>query len=219
VKEHAQKAIMISYLKGKLLKQREDRVVILANGVGYEVLIPPIVRSALNDKAVGEDGDEVALFISYYHQERQPRPMLVGFNREVEREFFEEFVKVGNIGPTKAAKLMSVPVHQIAQAIEERNAPFLVQMKGLGPKLADKIIAHLYGKVGKYALIKESGSAPPGADATEDMVKQVVEVMVKQLGYKRSEATGMVNEALRRIPQFSSPEEIFEEVYRSQEKS
>lgn len=216
MKEHLQKLIMISYLKGKLLKQGEDRIVILTNGVGYEVLIPPIVRTAFNGKEAGEDGEEVALFISYYHQERQPRPLLVGFNREVEREFFEEFVKVGNIGPTKAAKLISVPIHQIAQAIEERNASFLVQMRGLGPKLADKIIAHLHGKAGKYALIKEPGFAPREADATEDMGKQVVEVMVRQLGYKRSEATSMVNEVLRRKPHFDSPEAIFEEVYRSQ---
>ena len=207
---------MISYLKGKLLKKEEGRVVILANGVGYEVFIPPIVRSAFNGKEAGEDGDEVTLFISYYHQERQPRPMLVGFNREAERDFFEEFVKVGNVGPTKAVRLISVPIHQIAQAIEERNAHFLVQMKGLGPKLADKIIAHLYGKVGKYALIKEPGSAVEGVEVTEDMVKQVVEVMVKQLGYKRTEASEMVKEALHRKPHFNSAEEIFEEVYRSQ---
>lgn len=210
---------MISYLKGKLLKKGQDRLVILANGVGYDVLIPPIVGSAFKGKEAGENGDEVTLFVSYYHQERQPRPMLVGFNQEAERDFFEEFVKVGNVGPTKAAKLISVPVHQIAQAIEERNAPFLVRMKGLGPKLADKIIAHLHGKVGKYALIKDSGIAPQEADSTEDMVKQVVEVMVKQLGYKRAEATDMVNEALRRKARFSSPEEIFEEVYRTQGKS
>ena len=156
------------------------------------------------------------MIISYYHPERQLRPMLVGFNREAEREFFEQFIKVGDVGPTKALKLISVPIHQIAQAIEERNAHFLVQIKGLGPKLADKIIAHLYGKVGKYALIKEPGIAAQEVERTEDMVKQVVEVMVKQLGYKRTEATNMVKEALQRKPHLDSPEEIFEEVYRSQ---
>lgn len=207
---------MIRYLKGTLLKKEEDRVVLLVGGIGYEVFIPPVVRSCFAGKEVGEDGGEVALFISYYHQERQPRPMLVGFDREAERDFFEEFVKVGNVGPTKAAKLISLPIHQIAQAIEERNAHFLVQMKGLGPKLADKIIAHLYGKVGKYALIKEPGIAAQEGEKTEDMVKQVVEVMVKQLGYKRTEASVMVKEALQRKPHLHSPEEIFEEVYRSQ---
>jgi len=207
---------MISYLEGKLLKKGEDRVVILANGVGYEVFIPPIVRPAFEGKKAGEDGEEVTLFISYYHQERQLRPMLVGFNREAEREFFEQFITVGDIGPTKAVKLISIPIHQIARAIEERDAHFLIQIKGLGPKLADKIIAQLYGKVGKYALIKEPGIALR-TEEKEDMVKQVLEVMVGQLGYKKAEAMKMIKEALRRKPQVNSPEEIFEEVYRGQE--
>jgi Holliday junction resolvasome RuvABC DNA-binding subunit len=72
---------MISYLQGKLWKVEEDRVVIVTHGVGYDVMVPPIVRATFNGKRVGEDGDEVALYISYYHPERQPRPMLIGFNR------------------------------------------------------------------------------------------------------------------------------------------
>jgi len=52
---------MISYLYGKLWKVEEDRVVIVTHGVGYDVLVPPIVRALFNGKRVGDDGDEVAL--------------------------------------------------------------------------------------------------------------------------------------------------------------
>lgn len=208
---------MISFLKGKLWKAEEDRIVILVNGVGYEVLVPSIVRATLNEKKTGEEGDEVELYISYHHTERQPRPLLVGFNREAEREFFERLITVADIGPTKAIRLITLPIHQIAQAIEERNSRFLVQIKGLGPKLADKIIAHLYGKMAKFALIKEP-EITPFMEEKGDYVKQVLEVMVKQLGHKRMEAAKMIKEALQRNPQASSPEEIFEEVYRSQKK-
>lgn len=206
---------MISYLKGKLFKKEDNKIVILTNGVGYDVFLPSIVRQAINGKKAGEDGDEITLYISYYHAERQPRPMLIGFNREAEREFFELFITVGDIGPTKAIKLISVPIHHIAQAIEERNAHFLVQIKGLGPKLADKIIAHLYGRVGKYALIKEP-IARPEIGEKADISRQVLEVMVKQLGYGRNEAVKLIKAALQRNPQANTPEEIFEEVYRSQ---
>jgi Holliday junction DNA helicase RuvA len=209
---------MISYLEGRLLKKEEDRVVILVHGVGYEVLLPPIVRVTLNDKNAGVEGDEVSLHIAYFHPERQVRPMLVGFCGEVEKEFFEQLIKVGDIGPTKAVKLLTVPVCQFAQAIEERNSRALVQIKGLGPKLADKIIAHLHGKMGKYALIKTPDAAR-APEKKEDMAQEVLEVMVRQLGYKRPEATKMVQEALERNPQVSSAEEIFEEVYRNQKGS
>jgi len=34
---------MIRYIEGRLLKKEEDRIVVLANGVGYEILLPAIV--------------------------------------------------------------------------------------------------------------------------------------------------------------------------------
>ena len=67
---------MISYLQGKLLKKENDRVVILTHGVGYEVVLPPVVRQALDGKNAGNAGDEIELHIFYHHPERQPRPML-----------------------------------------------------------------------------------------------------------------------------------------------
>lgn len=208
---------MISYLEGKLLKKENDRVVILTHGVGYDVLLPPIVRHTLEDKRAGDDGDDIRLHIFYYHGERQPRPTLVGFTNETQKEFFELFTTISDIGPAKATKLISVPIHQLAQAIEDRNASFLVKIKGLGPKLADKIIAHLYGKVGKYALMVEP-QARKRAVPMEDVAQQVLEVMVKQLGHKRVDALNLIKEALERNPQADSPEELFEEVYRSQRK-
>jgi len=206
---------MISYLEGKLFKKEDDRVVILAHGVGYEVFLPSIVRHAFDEKKAGEDGDEVKLYISYFHGERQPRPILIGFNKEAEKEFYELFITVGDIGPTKAIRLISLPIHEIARAVEERNARFLVQIKGLGPKLADKIIAHLYGKVGKYALIKDlaGGRRSP---KKEDIAPQVLDVMVRQLGHKKSEAMKMIQAALQRNPEADTPEKVFEEVYRGQ---
>ncbi len=208
---------MISYLEGKLLKKKDDRVVILTHGVGYEVVLPPVVRQTFDGKQAGSEGDEVQLHVFYHHSERQPRPMLVGFSNEAEKEFFELFITVSDIGPSKATKLISVPIAQIAQAIEDRNPHFLVQIKGLGPKLADKIIAHLYGRVGKYALIKGE-ELPKQSEVAEDVTEQVLEVMVKQLGHKRSEALVLIKDARERNPGAITPEALFEEVYRSQKK-
>ena len=80
---------MIGYLEGKLLKKEEDRVLILANQVGYEVLLPAIVMKSLQNQSVGE---QVSLYIYYHQTERQPKPALIGFNLEVEREFFQYFI-------------------------------------------------------------------------------------------------------------------------------
>jgi len=81
---------MISFLEGKLLTKSEDRVVVSVNGIGYEVLLPSIVRQTYNSKKAGEDGEQVKLHIFYHQSERQPKPLLVGFNCNIEKEFFEK---------------------------------------------------------------------------------------------------------------------------------
>jgi Holliday junction DNA helicase RuvA len=67
---------MIAYLEGTLLKKEADRIVLLANQVGYEVLIPLFVMEAVGVKSVG---DKVSLFIYYHQTERQPKPVLIVF--------------------------------------------------------------------------------------------------------------------------------------------
>jgi Holliday junction DNA helicase RuvA len=207
---------VIRYIEGKLLKKEDDRVVILTNGVGYEIVLPPIVRRSFNGTKAGDDGEIVKLHISYQQSERQPRPLLVGFNSEPEKEFFEKFITVGDIGPTTAAKALVVNISQIATAIENRDAGAIQRLKGVGPRTAEKVIATLHGKVGKFALMREDRMA--AVQETEDLSSQVEEVLVKDLGHRVSEARRMVQEALKRNPCISSPEELFEEVYRGEKE-
>ena len=207
---------MIRYIEGRLLKKEEDRVVVLANGVGYEILLPAMVRQTFNTKLAGEDGEMVKLFIYYHQTERQPKPLLIGFNFEAEKEFFEKFIKVENIGPPTAVKALVLPIPKIAKAIEERDSKTLERLKGIGKRTADKIIATLQGKVGKFALMRED-QIPEPAEVV-DFAKQVEEVLVKDLGHKMSEAQRLVREAMMRNPEISTPEELFEEVYRGQKK-
>ena len=81
---------MIASLRGRLRRRLEDRIVLETAGVGYEVLLPPIVRGALQHLAAeeGDKASEVTL-VTYYHATRdQPRPVLIGFTSELDREFF-----------------------------------------------------------------------------------------------------------------------------------
>ncbi len=207
---------MIRYIEGKLLKKEEDRIVVLTNGVGYEVLLPVIVRQTFVPKRAGEDGEFVKLYIYYHQTERQPKPLLIGFNAEAEKEFFEKFITVEDIGPPTAAKALVAPVSKIAKAIEERDAKTLEGLKGIGRRTADKIIATLHGKVGKFALMKEDQI--PGDVEIVDLKKQVEEVLVKDLGHKSGEAQRLIREAMVRNPSISTPEELFEAVYRGQKE-
>ena len=203
---------MIGYLEGKLLKKEQDRILLLANHVGYEILMPAIVRETMGSKKIGE---EIALYIHYHQTERQPKPTLIGFNLEVEREFFRHFISVEDIGPIKAVQALTAPVREIARAIESRDLAYLRRLKGIGNRTAQKIVATLEGKVAKFALIREVEKTAE-AVPSEDFKEQVQEVLVKQLGHKVREAKEMIADALKRNSAIGSAEELFEEVYRGE---
>lgn len=202
---------MIAYLEGTLIGKKEDRVVLLANQVGYEVLIPSFVMETVNAKSVG---DAVSFYIYYHQTERQPKPVLIGFHLEAEREFFQQFISVEAIGPLKAIKALNLSVRDIARAIESKNIELLKRLNGIGDRTARKIIASLCGKMGKFALIKD-GEIDEQLPS-EDFVHQVIGVLVDQLGHKINEAKQMVDAAMKRKPLISNPEDLFDEVYRGE---
>ncbi len=205
---------MIGYIEGKLLQIKDDRILVLASQVGYEVLLPAFVMETVQTKAVG---DEVSFYIFYQLTERLPKPMLIGFNLEVEKEFFQHFISVEDIGPLKAVKALSLPVRELARAIESRDVARLKQLKGIGNRTAQKIIATLEGKVDKFALMRQSEKT--GAPAVGDFSIQVQKVLVEQLGYRAGDARKMIVEAMKRNKAISTPEQLLEEVYRGEKNS
>jgi Holliday junction DNA helicase RuvA len=206
---------MISYVKGilKINHAHDNRVTLIVQGIGYDILIPVYVMKSI--KQGSADGDELELHISFNQTERQPKPVLVGFQSPLDKEFFELFISVEDIGPTAAIRALTKPVREIARSIEERDVKALKQLKGIGERKADKIIATLKGKVAKYALMPEVQFV---SEVVEDFRKEVEDVLITQLGHKHLEARIMIEEAIKRNPGISSSEELFEEVYRGQKK-
>ena len=206
---------MIGYLEGKLLKKDDDRILLLANQVGYEVLLPAFVMDSLKSKTVG---DETTLYIYYQQTERQPKPVLIGFNFEVEREFFQYFISVEDIGPIKAVKALNLSVRETARAIESGDAATLKKLKGIGSRTAQKIIATLQGRMNKFALMRKAEKETEQESVAEDFSRQVFDVLVKQLGYRAADAKKMISEAIKRNINIATPEDLIEEVYRGEKK-
>jgi Holliday junction DNA helicase RuvA len=202
---------MIGYLEGTLLKKEGDRILLLANQVGYEVLLPAFVMETLRTKSIGE---KISLYIFHQQTERQPKPVLIGFNLEVEKEFFQHFISVEAIGAMKAVKALDISVREIARAIEAKDVQKLKQLKGIGERTARKIIATLEGKMDKFALIRKGEKVKIPVE--EDAAKQVQDVLVGQLGYRVSDAKRMIAAAMQRNSAITTFEELFEEVYRSE---
>ena len=194
-------------------------------GVGYEVFLPPVAMKGLGHE------DEVELHIHYHATRDQPRPMLIGFVSDLDREFFEKLITVKDIGPMVAARALAAPVAELAAAIARQDEKYLRQLPGIGPQKAKNIVAQLQSKVAKWALAREgapaAGSAgetirdrapqgaSSGAASSEEHLRAVVwEILVKQLGHRPSEASQLITDALRRRPGIATPEELFDEIYR-----
>jgi holliday junction DNA helicase RuvA len=205
--------MMIAYLEGILKKVYADKVTMGVGGVGYEVLIPSYVMDEI--RRTTKVDESIRLYISFNQTERQPKPVLVGFRTELDKEFFELFISVEDIGPSLAIRALTRPVRDIAKYIEDKAVRDLKQLKGIGERKADKIVAALKGKVAKYALIPEE-ELP--ALAPEDFKLEVENVLVTQLGHKLGEARRMIQEAMKRRPGMSTSEELFEEVYRGEKR-
>jgi len=79
-------------------------------------------------------GDSVSFVIYHYVQSDPSRsiPTLIGFTNKVEREFFEKFITVSGVGPKAALKALSVPISQIANAIDSGDQAFLKTLPGVG---------------------------------------------------------------------------------------
>ncbi|MBF0100537.1 MAG: Holliday junction DNA helicase RuvA [Desulfobacterales bacterium] len=203
---------MIGYIEGRLLKKEDDRILLLANQVGYEILLPTLVMNRLVNQ---EPGITLSLYIYYHQTERQPKPILIGFNDDIEKDFFQFLILVEDIGPLKAVKALDIPIHQIAKAIEDDDITTLTRLKGIGKRTAQKMVATLQGKMERF-LIHELQVNIPILSTQEHLIETVMHVLVQQFGHKTTEAKEMIVKALKRNLAISTPEELFDEIYRGE---
>jgi Holliday junction DNA helicase RuvA len=212
---------VIASLSGRVRRKLEDRIILECGGIGYEVFLPPIVFRQLEHLHAGEgDGATALSLVTHYHATRdQPRPVLIGFTEELDKEFFEKLITVKDMGPMVAARALAAPIGEIASSIARGDEKYLRSLPGIGPQKAKNIVAQLQGKVAKFALARDGQAAPaplprapePGDEAVKEMVW---EVLVKQLGHRPTEASQLIADALKRRPDLVTAEELFDEIYR-----
>lgn len=119
---------------------------------------------------------------------------------------------MADIGPLKAVKALEIPMDEVAAAIEARDIPRLCQLKGIGKRTAEKMVASLAGKLTDFTKdIVYSGVAELAPDA--GFAKEALDAMVTQLGHKPGEAQALIEKALRRHPEIDSAGALVEAIY------
>lgn len=140
---------MIGYLQGRPLRFFSDHMILLVQGVGYELYCSSNTLTDLEGKSMIE--------VWVHTHVREDALQLFGFSTEQERALFLSLLKVNGIGPKSAMTILSgAPAVHIIQWIEDANAGALSKLPKIGKKSAEQIVLTLQGKLVRSA---EAGGA------------------------------------------------------------
>ncbi len=185
----------------------------------YEVALPAFIMRALEE----DPPENIELFTYYHASERNPTPVLVGFLRPIERDFFRKFITVRGMGVGKATKALNTSVSTIARWIEDEDEAALKQLPGVGARAAGQIVAELRGKVIEEALLRDEqfvGPLQPRPPLLDRVVAEAI-VALEGLGYRPDEARDLVDATLTAVgdPTTMDLEAILRAVLESQAPS
>jgi len=202
---------LITKITGQLIALGDD---VLTLGVGpfeYQVLIPEFTRRQLQRELNQEISLHTVEYLEGNPMQGKLTPRLIGFLSEVEREFFDLVCSVDGVGVRKALRAMIRPVKEVATAIEEQDAKALSGLPGIGPAMAERIIAKLRRKVPKFALMVGREETHE-AEVRPDVVSETFEVL-RTLGHTEADARRLMDAALSAKKKYNDVESLLQAIY------
>ena len=181
---------MIAKLKGLLDETGEDWAVIDVQGVGYLVHCSSKTLAAL-----GEKGEACVVYTDLQVSENDMR--LLGFAEGGERDWFRLLTSVQGVGSKVALAILSaLSTGEVRDACAAVDAATVARAKGVGPKLAGRIVNELKDKAG--ALLG-GGSAAGGTAAPKGRASADAVSALENLGFKPAVAAQAVARAVEEL--------------------
>ena len=211
---------MITQVRGVLRVVGEEELILAVDPYELEVAIPESARRQLQ----GRVGEIVALHTIFYVEGNavggRMTPRLVGFASPIDREFFEVFCSVDGVGVRKALRAMVRPVRELARTIQDQDVKMLATYPGIGEAMAERIVAKLRRKVGKFTLIVGAGDetgAPAEANgapdnAEPDVIRDTFAALLS-VGHNESQARQAIDVALSGKKKFKSVADMIDAIY------
>ncbi len=134
---------MFEYIKGILQYKGTDFCVIDVGGVGFK-----IYTSYTTAANIGESGQAVTLYT--YMNVKEDEISLFGFASKEELSVFTMLIGVSGVGPkVGVAVLASMSPSEFSLAVATGDFKAISKSKGVGPKLAQRIVLELKDKIRK----------------------------------------------------------------------
>ncbi len=167
---------MIALIHGRIVEKSAASVILDAGGVGYELTAPASVLGRMGD--VGEMAR-----LRTYLEVKDDALTLYGFLERAELEIFRLLISVSGVGPRIAVAILSgLSPERIMEAIAREDVVTFGSVKGIGKKLASKIIFELRSKVGELPSLQ----SVPSGDLNRGVWAEASEAL-RGLGYKEQE--------------------------------
>ena len=179
--------MMIYSLTGKIIHTGSDICVIECGGVGYGC------KTTFSTLGQISGLDEVTLYT--HLAVREDGIELFGFYTKEELECFKLLTSVSGVGARFALAILSSNTpSQVALAIASGDTKAFSKVKGIGNKIAQRVVMELKDKIAKDAslsgsesIISDVASISDGSAKSEAIAALVV------LGYTQSEAASAVS--------------------------
>lgn len=131
---------MISVLRGNVISQETDGIVVDVNGIGFHVMVPTFLRDRV------QSGEAVYLYTRMIV--REDAWILCGFETKEGREVFDLLLSVNGIGPRLAMSILSILTpDSIRGAVFNEQTDVFSRVPGVGKKTAQKIILQLQDRL------------------------------------------------------------------------
>jgi len=193
---------LYEYIRGEIVAKSPTHVILDAGGIGYRMSISANAYEKLPPRG------QSATVLVHLHV-REDVLCLYGFVTQEERELFGRLTDVSGVGPKGALALLSgATPERLLTAVEEGDLAFLKSVKGVGEKIAKRIITELradYPQLEAVVLHRGPAAGPVG-DAVQALM---------QLGAKQVEATRAVKLAIEKTGPDASVEELLREALRA----
>ena len=157
---------MFNYIKGKVVDQESNYIVVESNNIGFQIHVANPYSCEL--------GSNEQIFL--YNHIREEEYTLYGFKNKEEKELFLRLINVKGLGPKMALPMLATgSVSGIIDAIDRENVLYLTKFPKIGEKIARQIILDLKGKLA--ANLQDENNS------TND---ELIDVLTS-LGYKNSD--------------------------------
>ncbi|MFT5366947.1 MAG: Holliday junction DNA helicase RuvA [Candidatus Latescibacterota bacterium] len=182
---------MIAYLEGRLAEKHPTHFIIDIGGVGFHVQVP---LSSYEDVDVVDGTVKV---LTHLHV-REDVMALYGFATMAERDLFELLIGVSGIGPPMALKILSgTPISDFKRMVAAEDSKGLTRIKGVGPKLAQRLVLEIRDKIDSIApeafrsdaigladpdILAEATAALAGLGANPVQARKVVATVLQDMG-------------------------------------